>query len=267
MISSVTINNAFAIFTCSTSNLVSSVLVDIAANANYGFSDLGRGRRMIVEYSSPNIAKPFHIGHLRPTILGAFLRNLHLRTGWNVTAMNYLGDWGTQFAMIAVGFQKYGSNDALLRDPCKHLFEVYVNITKDAEIDPNVKAQAAEFFKKMEDEDKEAVGLWEHWRKLTVARYSEDYQQLNAHFDVYAAESEVGQEWQDESVEVLERLGHITPVEGSLAKVVDLSPWNLNKGVLRKGSESRLLSTQKAPLTFAFQMEHPSIFREILLRR
>ncbi|KAF4571631.1 class-I aminoacyl-tRNA synthetase family protein [Pleurotus pulmonarius] len=236
MISSVTINNAFVIFTCSTPKLVSSVLAGIASAADYGFSDIGHGRRMIVEYSSPNIAKPFHIGHLRPTILGAFLRNLHLRTGWEVTAMNYLGDWGTQFAMIAVGFQKYGSDDALLRDPCKHLFEVYVSITKDAEADPTVKTQAAAFFKKMEDEDEEAIALWKHWRKLTVARYGKDYEQLNAHFDVYAAESEVGQEWQDESVEVLERLGHITPVEGSLAKVVDLSQWKLNKGVLRKGN-------------------------------
>ncbi|KAG9224527.1 hypothetical protein PLEOSDRAFT_1058361 [Pleurotus ostreatus PC15] len=235
-ISSVVINNAFAIFTCSTSTLVSAVLTDIAATANYGFSDLGLGRKMIVEYSSPNIAKPFHIGHLRPTILGAFLRNLHLRSGWKVTAVNYLGDWGTQFAMIAVGFQKYGSDEALRRDPCKHLFEVYVNITKDAETDPNVKVQAAAFFKKMEDMDEEAIGLWRHWRELTVARYGKDYEQLNAHFDVYAAESEVGQDWQDKSVEVLEGLGYITPVEGSLAKVVDLTPWNLNKGVLRKGN-------------------------------
>ncbi|KAF9493114.1 arginyl-tRNA synthetase [Pleurotus eryngii] len=236
LISSVAINNAFAIFTCCTSTLVSVVLTDIAASANYGFSDLGLGRKTIVEYSSPNIAKPFHIGHLRPTILGAFLRNLYLRAGWEVTAVNYLGDWGTQFAMIAVGFKKYGSDEALLRDPCKHLFEVYVNITKDAETDQNVKVQAAAFFKKMEDGDEEAIGIWKHWRKLTVARYGKDYKQLNAHFDVYAAESEVGQEWQDKSVEVLERLGHITPVEGSLAKVVDLTPWNLNKGVLRKGN-------------------------------
>jgi arginyl-tRNA synthetase len=126
----------------------------------YGTNTSGAGKKVIIEYSSPNIAKSFHVGHLRSTIIGAFLANLYKACGWEVVSMNYLGRLGHagnvvrsllhratlfltifyQFGLIAVGFEKYGSEEELQKDAIKHLFDVYVNINKDAESDPGVKA-------------------------------------------------------------------------------------------------------------------------------
>jgi arginyl-tRNA synthetase len=94
----------------------------------YGTNTMDAGKHVIVEFSSPNIAKPFHAGHLRSTIIGAFLANVHEACGWKVTRMNYLGDWGKQFGLLAVGFEKYGSEESLQDDPIQHLYEVYVRI-------------------------------------------------------------------------------------------------------------------------------------------
>lgn len=89
---------------------------------------IDNGQKVIIEFSSPNIAKPFHAGHLRSTIIGAFLANLHEANGWDVTRMNYLGDWGKQFGLLAVGFEMFGSEELLEKDPIQHLFDVYVKI-------------------------------------------------------------------------------------------------------------------------------------------
>ncbi|KYR02089.1 arginyl-tRNA synthetase [Tieghemostelium lacteum] len=122
----------------------------IAQKENYGKTTQGQGRNIIVEFSSPNIAKPFHAGHLRSTMVGNFMCNLYKATGYNPVAINYLGDWGKQYGVLAVGFAKYGSEEALVADPIKHLFDVYVKINKDIENeskpdeDPNeVKAETS----------------------------------------------------------------------------------------------------------------------------
>ncbi|KAJ8489020.1 hypothetical protein ONZ45_g13735 [Pleurotus djamor] len=235
----------FVNFKCATSSLVNAVLRAVCQDPDYGFYDDGQGRNIIVEYSSPNIAKPFHIGHLRPTILGAFLRNLYVKLHWDVNAMNYLGDWGTQFAVIYVGYDQYGNEEDLIADPCKHLFDVYVKVNKDAKTDDSTKSRimlkAAEFFKRMEDGDEEAVNWWKRIRKLTVRRYKADYQMLNAHFDTYSAESKVSKALQDETLSHLQDLGKIVDEEmkdnpGFVAQRVDLEQYHLGKGVLRKGN-------------------------------
>ncbi|TFK33140.1 arginyl-tRNA synthetase [Crucibulum laeve] len=238
-ISTVERRNEFIVFTCDTFYLAKEVLSQIYVQSSsseglptYGFNSHGGGRKVIIEYSSPNIAKPFHLGHLRPTIIGAFLNNLYRSCGWNVTAMNYLGDWGTQFGMIAVGFEKYGSQAELERDPCHHLFKVYVKINADAETDPTIKMQAASYFKRMEDGDESALANWRIWRDHSVNRYKQDYATLNAHFDVYTGESTVGKEWQDKAIDRLETLNVITDVTGM--KLVDMTQWGLRKAVLRK---------------------------------
>lgn len=108
----------------------------------FGSSNVGQGKTVIVEFSSPNIAKPFHAGHLRSTIIGAFMTRLLRYRGYKVIAMNYLGDWGKQYGMLALGFKKYGSEEELKKNPIRHLFEVYVKINKDAKAEVQAHKEA-----------------------------------------------------------------------------------------------------------------------------
>lgn len=137
--------------------------------------------------------------------------------------------------MIAVGFEKYGSQEELEKDAIKHLFDVYVQVNKDANEDPNVKVEAAKWFKRMEDGDESALTNWRVWRELSVKKYEGEYNRLNVHFDEYTGESKVGKEWQDKSLERLEAMGLISDVDG--AKIVDLEKWKMGKAVLRKKGE------------------------------
>lgn len=137
-----------------------------------------------------------------------------------------------QFGLIAVGFNKYGSREALEKNAIKHLFEVYVKINKDAEADPEVKSQAAAFFKRMEEGDEEALADWRVWRELSVRKYEEEYARLNVHFEVYTGESQVGKESQDMALKRLEEMGLIDESQG--AKLVNLEQWKLGKAVVRK---------------------------------
>lgn len=143
---------------------------------------------------------------------------------------------GIQFGMIATGYEKYGSQEELEKDAIKHLFDVYVKVNKDAEANPEVKVDAAKWFKRMEDGEEEALKNWRVWRKMSVKKYAEEYERLNVHFDVYTGESEVGKESQDLALKRLDEMGLITDVEG--AKIVDLKKWKLESAVLRKKGES-----------------------------
>jgi arginyl-tRNA synthetase len=189
----------------------------------------------VIEYSSPNIAKSFHVGHLRSTIIGAFLSNLYKACGWDVVSLNYLGDWGTQFGLIAVGFEKYGSQEELEKDAIKHLLDIYIKVNADAEKDPEVKVEAAKFFKRMEEGDESALVNWRNWRELSVKKYAEEYDRLNVHFDEYVGESMVGKEWQDKAIERLTEMNLIEDHEG--AKLVNLEKWKMGRAVLRKKGE------------------------------
>ena len=200
-------------------------------NSNLGLrdpSDPSKGRKkIIVEFSSPNIAKPFHAGHLRSTIIGGFIAKLYAAVGWDVWKMNYLGDWGKQYGLLANGYKKYGSEEELTRDPINHLFDVYVKINKDSAVqDAQIKAlkekiklnkekgesvielekelaglvkesedeKARQYFKSMEDGDRDALALWEKFRDLSISKYEQTYARLNIEFDEYAGESKVAPE-------------------------------------------------------------------------
>jgi arginyl-tRNA synthetase len=134
--------------------------------------------------------------------------------------------------MIAHGFEKYGSQSELERDAIKHLYDVYVRVSADAESDPTVKASAAAWFKRMEDGDESALKNWRVWRELSIKKYEGEYERLGVRFDVYTGESMVGREWMDKSVEMLEGLGLVCEENG--AKKVDLEKWGLGKPVLKK---------------------------------
>lgn len=217
-----------------TKTVLDSILKEKEAygtNPNPGLrdpSDPSKGRKkIIVEFSSPNIAKPFHAGHLRSTIIGGFIAKLYAAIGWDVWKMNYLGDWGKQYGLLANGYKKYGSEEELTRDPINHLFDVYVKINKDSalqdapikELKEKIKLskekgedvtelekelaglvkesedeKARQYFKSMEDGDRDALALWERFRDLSISKYEQTYARLNIEFDEYAGESKVAPE-------------------------------------------------------------------------
>ena len=156
---------------------------------------------MCIDFSSPNIAKPFHAGHLRSTIIGNFIRKAYQANGWKAIGINYLGDWGKQYGLLAVGFAKYGNEEALVRDPIKHLFDVYVQINKDAEEDASIHDQARALFVRMGQGDEAVLGIWRRFRALSIEKYKEIYARLGVEFDVYSGESTVEHsisKWVDE---------------------------------------------------------------------
>lgn len=224
----------------------------------YGsWPELGKGKKAIVEFSSPNIAKPFHAGHLRSTIIGAFLGNLYQYCGWDVVRMNYLGDWGKQFGLLALGFQRHGTEEQLEQDAIKHLFDVYVQINADAAAEKLAGSSETEdaaraFFKSMEDGDETALGLWKRFRDFSIVKYKETYGRLNIHFDEYSGESQVKPESMEKAIDQLQEMGVVKDQEGSL--IADLKAYKLESTVVRKKgascrTRSNLLPTGSPGLT------------------
>lgn len=192
-------------------------------------------KRIIVEFSSPNIAKPFHAGHLRSTIIGGFLANLYEGAGWDVIRMNYLGDWGKQYGLLALAFGKYGDDEALQKDPINHLFQLYVRINSEmtAEkeaIEERKKAgedvteleaksldeEARRYFKKMTDRDEAALAQWKRFRDLSIVRYKDTYARLNIHFDEYSGESRVSETEMDKVGKEMEEKGICQEDKGAM---------------------------------------------------
>uniref|UniRef100_A0A8C3XFD2 Probable arginine--tRNA ligase, mitochondrial n=1 Tax=Cyanoderma ruficeps TaxID=181631 RepID=A0A8C3XFD2_9PASS len=183
------------------------------------FSTVPR-QKAVVEFSSPNIAKKFHIGHLRSTLIGNFIANLKVALGHEVVRINYLGDWGMQFGLLGVGFQSFGNKEKLKSSPLQHLFEVYVQINKSAE-DENTKKLAKDFFRKLEEHDEQTLSIWKQFRDLSIEEYIRIYKRLGVHFDEYSGES-FYQEKAQEVLKILEDKGLLQKtVKGT--GVVDLS--------------------------------------------
>uniref|UniRef100_A0A4W6EKM8 Probable arginine--tRNA ligase, mitochondrial n=1 Tax=Lates calcarifer TaxID=8187 RepID=A0A4W6EKM8_LATCA len=184
------------------------------------FNNLKRGTTL-VEYSSPNIAKKFHAGHLRSTIIGNFIANLKQSLGYNVIRMNYLGDWGMQFGLLGAGFGQFGCQERLKQNPLQHLFEVYVQMNKEAEHNENLKHAAQDFFRQLEQQECQAVSLWQQFREITVNEYQQVYKRLGIHFDIYSGES-CHLDQAQKVVQQLQSQGLLKTSEGT--GVVDLSP-------------------------------------------
>lgn len=224
-------------------------------------NDPSKGRkRIVVEFSSPNIAKPFHAGHLRSTIIGGFFSNLYRNAGWDVVSINYLGDWGKQYGILAMGFELYGSEAELEKDPINHLFHVYVKISKDVadekEKAESLKSQghdaeaeqlllngidekARKYFKKMTEGDEEALSLWRRFRDFSIDRYKKTYARLNIHFDEYSGESKVSEEDMQKAADKMKANGTAAEHDGALLidftkSVPGKEGKSLGKAILRK---------------------------------
>ncbi|ODA79541.1 hypothetical protein RJ55_05135 [Drechmeria coniospora] len=239
-----------------------------------GLHDPSAGRsgrkRVIVEFSSPNIAKEFHAGHLRSTIIGAFISNLHEKMGWDVIKLNYLGDWGKQLGLLAVGWQRFGSEEELARQPLTHLLDVYAQINAQfkpeqdeskkardegrdtSEIESRgIFAERNAYFRRMEDGDLEALALWWRFRDISIERYTSTYTRLNIAFDEYSGESQVKSSTVDEVERDLKDKGVYEEHNGSW--IIDFKKHNakpLHIAVVRgrTGSTTYLLRDVAAVL-------------------
>lgn len=245
-------------------------------------SDPSKGnKRIVIEFSSPNIAKPFHAGHLRSTIIGGFLANLYEAAGWNVIRINYLGDWGRQFGLLANAFEIYGSEEELERDPIGHLFDVYVEINKVSkpeedeinmkkeklklaveagqnvtELEKEISAlqaksvneKARQYFKRLEDGDPDARATWTRFRDLSIEKYKRTYARLNIHYDYYSGESQVEPERIERAVKQLEATGVSEASKGAvivdLSKSKDKQTKKLGKALVKKSDGSSLYLTR-----------------------
>lgn len=219
-------------------NLASRIIRDVLEQKEkFGSSEEGRGKKILVEFSSPNIAKVFHAGHLRTTILGNYIQNIYRKKGYTVISINYLGDWGRQFGLLGIGYAKYGDPEEMKKDSIRHLHDVYVRTNQDAEKDPAVLEAARDFFRKMEQGDEQSLMLWRKFRNLSIEQYKKVYAEMNVHFDVYSGESFYGEEAQKE---VSARSYAIKCPDGSI--IADLD--ELGKTVLVKQNGSTLYLTR-----------------------
>uniref|UniRef100_A0A8C8B7N6 Probable arginine--tRNA ligase, mitochondrial n=1 Tax=Otus sunia TaxID=257818 RepID=A0A8C8B7N6_9STRI len=222
-------------------------------------------QKALIEFSSPNIAKKFHIGHLRSTIVGNFIANLKVALGHEVIRMNYLGDWGMQFGLLGVGFQLFGNKEKLKTSPLQHLFEVYVQVNKAAE-DENTKKLAKDFFRKLEEHDEQTLSLWKQFRDFSIDEYIRIYKRLGVHFDEYSGES-FYQEKSKEVLNMLENKGLLQKtIKGTgivdLSEKKDLSSFST---VMRSDGTSLYITRQVSPsviiaIYFASRLLYMSTF-------
>lgn len=221
-----------------TSDTLAAVL---AQDSHYGDSDLGNGKTYLVEYSSPNIAKPFGIGHLRSTILGHSLRRVYKKLGYTVVGVNYPGDWGTQFGKMIVAFEKWGTEKTLEGETVKNLLDLYVRFHREAPEDPSLDEGARTAFKKLEDGDPGAIKLWEMFKEVSFAEFDRIYSRLGIEFDWTYGESVLNDQMEP-MIERLRNMGLTSHSRGAL--VVELDDKNLPPLLLRKSDGATLYATR-----------------------
>lgn len=222
--------------------LVKEVLKEIENEQEYGKSEKGKGRNIIVEYSSPNIAKPFHIGHLRTTLIGNALYKTYKYLGYNTTGINHLGDYGTQFGKMIEAYKMWGNEYDLKEDPINKLMDMYVRINELCKQDESILEKCRENFRLLEEGDKYCTELWNKFKELSMTEFSKIYDILNVKFDSYNGEAFYSDKI-DIVAQKLEEKGKITESEG--AKIVDLEYAGINTPcIIQKANGSSIYATR-----------------------
>ena len=207
----------------------------------YGSASLGEGKTVVLDYSSPNVAKPFHIGHLGTTVIGHSLKKLHEFVGYNCVGINYLGDWGTQFGKMIVAYKKWGDRDAINAGGIDKLVELYVKFHQAAEEDPALNDEARAEFHKLELGDEENISLWKWFIEISIAEYKKTYGQLGIEFDSYKGESFYTDKMPAQ-VQKLRDMGLLKIDDG--ASIVDLEEYNMPPCLILKRDGSTLYPTR-----------------------
>ena len=209
---------------------------------NYGESNIGYGKNVLVEYSSPNIAKPFHIGHLKTTIIGHSLYNIYKFLGYNTIGLNHLGDYGTQFAKLIEAYKRWGNEYDFSEKPIDKLADMYVKINALCEEDESVLEECRDTFKKLESGDPYCVELWNKFKELSLKEFDKIYKLLDIKFDSMNGEAFYSDKMQ-EVVDLLEKSGKLTTSNG--AKIIDLTDEGINTPcIIQKANGSSIYATR-----------------------
>ncbi|KXT74338.1 Arginyl-tRNA synthetase [Streptococcus sp. DD10] len=213
----------------------------ISAGADYAQQNEGNGQNITIDMSSPNIAKPFSVGHLRSTVIGDALSNIFRKMGYNTIKVNHLGDWGKQFGLLMVAYKKWGSKEAVEANPIDELLKLYVRINAEIENDPELDEEGRRWFKKLEDGDQEATELWQWFRDESLVEFNRIYELLGVEFDSLNGEAFYNDKM-DEGVQILEDKGLLQESKG--ASIVDLDDVNLPPAMIKKSDGATLYITR-----------------------
>ncbi len=222
--------------------LVEEVLNEMSEDKEYGKSTIGNGKNIVIDYSAPNIAKPFHIGHLRSTVIGAALYKIYKYLGYNVTGINHLGDYGTQFGKLIEGYKLWGNEYNIEENPIDELTKIYIRINQACKEDEKVLENCRNNFKKLEDGDKYCVEIWQKLRELSLKEFQKVYDILGSKFDSWNGEAFYSDKM-PEVIEILNKTGKLVESEG--AKIIDLEDKGINTPcIIEKSNGSSTYATR-----------------------
>ena len=233
-------NGAYVNFFTNKSIFAKSV-IEKSKSDSYGSSDLGKGKTICIDYSSPNVAKNFHVGHLRTTVIGNSLYKIYSKLGYNVERINHLGDWGTQFGKLIVAYKNWGSEEEVKAKGIEELMRLYVLFHEEADKNPELEDDARAWFHKMELEDEEALSIWKWFFDISLEEFKRTYKLMGMEFDHYTGES-FYRDKTDDVVKELTEKGLLTESEG--AKIVDLSEYDMAPCLILKKDGSSIYATR-----------------------
>ena len=224
------------------SELAVEVLKEISNVEQYGKSELGKEKNIVIDYSAPNIAKQFHIGHLRSTVIGGALYNIYKYLGYNVTGVNHLGDYGTQFGKLIEGYKMWGKEYEIEKDPINELTKIYIRINEACKEDEKILENCRNNFKKLEDGDQECVEIWKKFRELSLKEFQKVYDLLGSKFDSWNGESFYSDKM-PEVIDILQKTGKLVESQG--AKIIDLEDKGINTPcIIEKSNGSTTYATR-----------------------
>lgn len=242
LIEKVEVVNGYLNFFINPTAVIKTVFEEIdSKKEQYGSSNIGSGKNIVIDYSSPNIAKPFHIGHLRSTVIGGALYKIYKFLGYNVTGINHLGDYGTQFGKLIEGYKRWGEEYNIEENPIDELTKIYIRINELCKEDESVLDECRNNFKKLEDGDKYCTELWQKFRELSLKEFQKVYDLLDTKFDSLNGEAFYSDKM-GEVVELLEKSGRLVESEG--ARVINLEDKQMPPCLIEKTNGSTTYATR-----------------------
>ncbi|MCL1983256.1 MAG: arginine--tRNA ligase [Clostridiales bacterium] len=239
-------------------NVVGEVL---SQRERYGRSDMGKGKRVIVEYSAPNIAKPFHIGHIRSTVIGHSIYKIYDFMGYETVRINHLGDYGTQFGKMICAYRRWGNREDVENEPIKTLLSYYIKFHEESEQDPTLEDEARAVFTRLEQGDPEEVELWQWFRDESLKEFGRVYKMLGIEFDSYAGESFYSDKM-GRMLDILKDKGLLVASEG--AQIVELSDYGMPPALITKQDGSTLYITRDIAAA-VYRKEHYDFYKNLYI--
>ena len=225
----------------------------------YGSSKMGEGKKVIVEYSSPNIAKPFHIGHIRSTVIGNSIYKIYDFLGYDTVRINHLGDYGTQFGKMICAYRRWGNKEDVIKEPIKTLLSYYTKFHVEAEKDPSLDQEARDIFTKLEKGEPEELELWQWFRDESLKEFTRVYEMLGIEFDSYAGESF----YSDKMPRFVQELKDANLLEESEgAQIVDLEKYGMSPALITKSDGSTLYITRDISAA-VYRKEHYDFYKNL----